>query len=391
MAATTISFSQSITPILMAVFLMYCFIMCIINAICQVMHRKSISPMLERRESFLMNRKVSVLIPARDESENIEDCLFSLVHQTYGNYEILVMDDNSSDNTLEIALSLASAYPHKIRVFKGDPLPSNWYGKCYALHQLYGRASGEIFLLTDADTIHEEESISYAVSCLDYYGMDFFSGYPRQIIRSFSEALTVPSMFVVKLFVPLFMIHMIRGVWCSFAVGQYICLTKHAFNSINGMNMIKKEICEDLEMARLIRRNGMKAGFLPIGSQVSCRMYRSYASAFQGISKAIYPATKKSLLVVFVHLMAVFTTIAPFLIFILALISSQVIFYMTVGVVFTFTFLIIWSLILFTENVCIFYAIFYPLLLINSVVMSIYSISALTVGKGILWKKRLVK
>ncbi|MDR2245218.1 MAG: glycosyltransferase family 2 protein, partial [Treponema sp.] len=147
---------------------------------------------------------VSVLIPARNEEKNIERCLDSLRNQLYKNYEILVIDDNSTDDTLDI-LNRVAAADNRIRIFIGDPLPDNWFGKPFALHQLSRYAKGDILLLTDADTIHNPTSISWAVTNITSLKADMVSGYVGQIFCSFGEIATVPLMFFLTGFViPLF-------------------------------------------------------------------------------------------------------------------------------------------------------------------------------------------
>ena len=96
---------------------------------------------------------VSVLVPARNEEQNIERCLNSLRNQLYKNFEILVLNDNSTDNTLDILNRIAAA-DSRVKVFNGEPLPEDWYGKPFALHQLARQAQGEIMIFTDADTVH---------------------------------------------------------------------------------------------------------------------------------------------------------------------------------------------------------------------------------------------
>ena len=83
---------------------------------------------------------VSVLIPARDEEAHIEQCIQSFMHQTYTNYEVLVLDDNSTDKTAEILGRLQALYPDKLKVFQGLPLPPDWRGKPFAMKQLCKQA-----------------------------------------------------------------------------------------------------------------------------------------------------------------------------------------------------------------------------------------------------------
>jgi len=148
---------------------------------------------------------VSVLIPARNEERNIARCVNSLRNQLYKNYEILVLNDNSTDRTLQILHQIA-ARDNRVRVINGKPLPDDWYGKPFALHQLTQEARGEIFIFTDADTIHTPTSIAWAVTNLQGLKADMISGYIGQIFKSFGEIITIPLMFFLTGFaIPLFL------------------------------------------------------------------------------------------------------------------------------------------------------------------------------------------
>lgn len=94
--------------------------------------------------------RVSVLVPARNESINIERCVRSLMNQSYENYEVLVVDDNSSDETAQILLALKKEFinsgeERRLRCFinRQEP-PENWLGKSYAVHKLAIKATGKI-------------------------------------------------------------------------------------------------------------------------------------------------------------------------------------------------------------------------------------------------------
>jgi chlorobactene glucosyltransferase len=178
--------------------------------------------------------KISVLIPARNEEQNIERCLNSLRNQHYQNYEILVLDDNSTDGTLSIISRIASA-DSRVQVLNGKPLPDDWYGKPYALHQLTGQAKGEIFIFTDADTIHTPTSIAWAVTNMQGLKADMLSGYVGQIFLSFGEIVTVPLMFFLTGFIlPLFLNRSAKVSWFSAAIGQFIAVRREVFDAIGG-------------------------------------------------------------------------------------------------------------------------------------------------------------
>ena len=118
---------------------------------------------------------VSVLIPARDEEAHIEQCIQSLMNQTYTNYEVLVLNDNSTDKTGEILDRLQALYPDKLKVFQGAPLQADWSGKPFAMKQLCQQAKGKYWLFTDADTVHSPSSISLAMTNIVYHKVDFIN------------------------------------------------------------------------------------------------------------------------------------------------------------------------------------------------------------------------
>ena len=93
---------------------------------------------------------VSILIPARNEEDNILTLLQSIYQQDYQNYEVIILDDSSEDNTYKICADFAEKH-HQFRVIKGEKLPYDWLGKNYACHQLAKEAKGDYFLFLDAD------------------------------------------------------------------------------------------------------------------------------------------------------------------------------------------------------------------------------------------------
>src|SRR6185437_11905331 len=109
--------------------------------------------------------RISVLVPARNEERAIGACLASLQAQAYPNFEILVLDDESEDETAQIIAKAEMDDPHgRVRLLRGAPLPPGWLGKCHACAQLAGLASGDYLLFTDADTVHGHNSLANALA-----------------------------------------------------------------------------------------------------------------------------------------------------------------------------------------------------------------------------------
>lgn len=106
---------------------------------------------------------VSVCLPARNETNAMTACLESVLASTYPKLEVIVLDDNSSDNTSH----LIKAFAHSgVRFIKGDPLPEDWLGKNFALETLLDDASGRYILFMDVDTQLSPDSIHQTVEYL---------------------------------------------------------------------------------------------------------------------------------------------------------------------------------------------------------------------------------
>jgi chlorobactene glucosyltransferase len=332
---------------------------------------------------------VSVLVPARNEEKNIERCLNSLRNQLYKNYEILVIDDNSTDGTLNILKRIA-ATDKRVRVFSGAPLPEDWFGKPFALHQLSQKARGEILLFTDADTIHNPTSVSWAVTNITGLKADLVSGYVGQIFLSFGEAVTVPLMFFLTGFViPLFLNRFTRQHFFSSAIGQYIAIRREVFTAIGGCEAFKKKTSEDIYMARFVKMKGYKTRFLNISEYVKCRMYQGYRSAVEGIGKNIFDYLGKKSIVLFVVAILVFFFLFfpfPLLFFCIAQGSHWTTHIIIANILYTLT----WLFMFLGQRVSWWYGFLWPLMFLNLLYMAAWSWFRTISGRGFLWKGRVV-
>jgi chlorobactene glucosyltransferase len=332
---------------------------------------------------------VSVLVPARNEEKNIERCLNSLQNQIYRNYEILVIDDNSTDDTPNILDRVAGA-DKRIRVFKGMPLPDGWYGKPFALHQLSKEARGEILLFTDADTVHNPTSISWAVTNITGLKADMVSGYVGQIFLSFGEIVTVPIMFFLTGFViPLFLNRFTKLSLFSSAIGQYIAIRREVFEAIGGCESFRKKTSEDIYMARFVKQQGYQTRFLNICEYVKCRMYGGYRSALEGIGKNIFDFLGKNSPLLFVAAVAVFFFLFfpfPLLFFCIAKGSPWTMHIFVVNILYTLT----WLFMFLGQRLNWWYGFLWPLLFLNLLYMAAWSWFRTISGRGFLWKDRVV-
>ncbi len=142
---------------------------------------------------------VSVLIPARNEAKRIGPALDALMNQTYSNYEVIILDDNSEDGTWEVVNQKCAGDP-RFKVLKGKSLEQGWKGKPFAMAQLSESASGEILLFIDADMRPLPSLLSWTVTNMEDHGVDFLSGYPRHTTPESVEYLLFPVMYLATSF-----------------------------------------------------------------------------------------------------------------------------------------------------------------------------------------------
>ena len=140
-----------------------------------------------------MKSKVSATVICKNEAHNIEACVRSLLAQDYPFFEVIVLDDNSEDDTAKIVQGLGLSETGTIsRMLRGTPLPQGWTGKGWACHQLAQEARGQFFFFTDADTEHEPGALSALVAYAQKHRADLVSAWPRLMTKSLGEKLVVP-------------------------------------------------------------------------------------------------------------------------------------------------------------------------------------------------------
>ena len=247
---------------------------------------------------------VSILVPARNEESRLPRCLDSLLAQTYPNFEILVLDDNSTDGTSRVALEreFATTAGATRRLLSGAPLPPGWTGKGWACHQLASVARGEYLLFTDADTEHAPDCLATSLTHAIEERADLLAAWPRQVTVTWSERLVIP---LIGLLILGFMPHVFiwlpqrfpalakriprQWLWgLGGANGQFLLFRRGAYDLIGGHESVRDHLVEDVALARRITqriRDGMRLINCDGSYIVSCRMYENFAGVWEGFTK----------------------------------------------------------------------------------------------------------
>jgi len=232
------------------------------------------------KETLPAEPLVSVIVPARNEEASLADCLQSLVSQTGVLFEIIVVDDHSTDRTREIA----SSFPG-VQVIEAGPLPAGWTGKNNAVTAGAQAARGAWLLFTDADTVHLPGSLVGALREAQDNGAELLSYSPEQIAGTFWEMATIPVVFaeLARQYSPSKVSDPASTL--AAANGQYILIGHDAYDAVGGHAAIASDILEDVALARAVKSSGRRIRFRYGANAVRTRMYRNYRQLRDGWTK----------------------------------------------------------------------------------------------------------
>ena len=197
---------------------------------------------------------VSIVLAARNEQDNIQKCLNSLVRQDYQNYEIIAVNDCSTDATGEILHKIAASNSdRKITIVDLEQKPSGWVGKNWACFQGYKRSSGQVLLFTDADTIHAPDTISLTVRHMVDEKLDALTARPRITSDNTWTKIVLPLVWMVS--------HIAYSALkvnnpkskTGFVFGGFYLITREVYESLGTHQSVKGEIAEDLAIGEKLK------------------------------------------------------------------------------------------------------------------------------------------
>jgi glycosyltransferase involved in cell wall biosynthesis len=239
---------------------------------------------------------VSILIPVRNEQNNILTLLQSIKEQDYQNYEVIILDDDSTDQTFDICRKFADKHSN-FSIVKGDTLPRNWLGKNYACYQLAAQARGNYFLFIDADEQINTGLINSAIHRMHTNKLSLLSLFANQQMQTIGELLVVPLMHYILLnLLPLRLIYLVKNYNVAAASGQFMLFSADAYRKHQWHEQVKHKVVEDVEIMRLVKAAGLNGESLLANGMISCRMYTSYGEAINGFSKNFLAAFNYNIL-----------------------------------------------------------------------------------------------
>lgn len=243
----------------------------------------------------LVQEKVAILIPARNEALNIEECLTAALAQKHlASFHLFVLDDGSTDDTNAIIRSMV-AKTDRLTLLRGQELPEGWTGKNFACWQLANAAAQtgafDYLVFIDADVRLADSAVAKSINALRKHSWKFISPYPRQIARSWSEWLIQPLLqwsWITTL--PLRIAERSLRPELTAANGQFFILERAAYFSAGGHKAIHEEVLDDIHLARQMKRNGFRGNVIDGSGIATCRMYTSWRELRDGYTKSLWSA-----------------------------------------------------------------------------------------------------
>ena len=238
---------------------------------------------------------VSVLVPARNEQHRVlADCIRSILAQDYGRFEVIAVNDRSTDATGAILETLAKS-DDRLRVVEGEEPPAGWLGKPYAMQQAFNHARGEWILATDADMIFDKAALRTAMDrTLEGKG-DAITLIPHFEASSFWERVMIPTWTWVLLMFTL--VYRISNPKTQGAVGigGFFLMRRTVLERVGGYEALKDEVMEDVRLAEMIKRSGARLFTEYAPNLLSTRMYRNFAEMWECSTKNWFSGMKFSL------------------------------------------------------------------------------------------------
>ena len=232
--------------------------------------------------------QIAAIVPARDEEANIGHCLDGLLAQSYpaAGLRVVVVDDHSADATRAIAGAVAARHAH-VCVLEAPPLPPGWIGKCHAcwVGARAVPAETEWLCFFDADVRPKPALLSRALATAQTERLDLLSLAPRQELGSFAERLVMPcGLYFMAFYQDLANLQSRAGDDAT-ATGQFMLVRRHIYESVGGHAAVRSVICEDVELARVIKRAGGRVALHDGREAISARMYTGWQTLWEGLAK----------------------------------------------------------------------------------------------------------
>ncbi|MCY0901036.1 MAG: glycosyltransferase [Firmicutes bacterium] len=237
---------------------------------------------------------VSLLIPARNEAHRIRETLDSVLAQDYSPLELIALDDQSTDETLDV-LNHYAERPRPVRVLTGRPLPSGAFGKAHACQQLANAASGHWLLFVDADVVLTPDAASRLIATAVARKADVLTGFPRVDNTCLTAWLATSMMvFTIAAHLPVRLVERSPNPRFVAGSGMVMLLSRKAYDQIGGHATAAQHIVDDMTMLRAAKAASLRVSLVDISACASVQMYQTATQVWDGFRKNLYAGLGRS-------------------------------------------------------------------------------------------------
>lgn len=236
---------------------------------------------------------VSIIIPARNEARSIERTLRAFLAQDYPNFEVILVDDRSTDGTGDLARALGDP---RLTVIAGEETPPGWLGKPWALQQGSRAARGELLLFVDADVHYEPAALRAAVAHIEREpGIAMLALLPHFEMHGFWENVAMPALAMFAFSVlPSWLSNRTRFAVLAVGAGTGNLVRRDAYERRGGHEALKDAVVDDVGLARLLRRGGEVTEAVRADELISVRMYHGAGEILRGFTKNAFAVVNRS-------------------------------------------------------------------------------------------------
>ncbi len=259
----------------------------LLNTIVNLLLIRRVRPRALDRESL-----VSIIVPARDEERSIETTVRALLAQDYPAFEVIVVNDHSTDGTSAI---LAAIDDPRLSVIDNEEPPPGWLGKPWALYNGRRRARGELLLFVDADVRYKPAALPAAVAEIERSGATMLCLFAHFDMHGIWENAIIPNITMTGFsFLPLWLGDRLAVTLLAIGGGTGNLIRTADYDAIGGHEALKAAVIDDIGMARHVRSSGHHTGFVRAEDLVSVRMYHGLAESIRGFTKNAFATIERS-------------------------------------------------------------------------------------------------
>jgi glycosyltransferase involved in cell wall biosynthesis len=238
-----------------------------------------------------VNRRVSIIVPARNEEEDIELSLTRLLELDYDNYEVIAVNDRSTDRTGEIMERVAEnpvLTSGRLRVIHHRELPAGWLGKTHAMWTATNEATGDWLLFTDADVLFKPDSVRRALAYAEAEKADHVVLFPRMIMKQPGEYMMIAffqTMFVFghrpwKVADPKSRDHM--------GVGAFNLIRQSVYEAVGTYKALRMEVLDDMKLGKVVKNAGYAQRNVFGGDLISIRWANGAMGVVNNLTKNFF-------------------------------------------------------------------------------------------------------